>query len=378
MMSQQSIKLSSDIPISALHLTEDDIERLLTEQAPDIRIDVVKKVADGHSNRTYSLRELVVAEQIFRILLKDLEVSVRIALAAALKNNPNVPHDIIISLSRDVDAVSLPIIECSAVLTDSDLIALIQSAKRSNILAAVTQRKQLSQKISEVIVDTRDTHAISQLMQNAGANISDKSYQNILRDHAKNADVMKALAERPGLPATVVEKVITLVSDALANRLRLQYNISPVTIAIETEKTREMATLKLVDGPAHPHEIEKLVDQLQVFGRLTPSMILTSLCRGNLYFFETSLARLSSVPVRNAQLLIHDKGGLGFKALYAKAGLPEKFFAACKLLLAVVADMQRAGHKKDADALVQKLLVRSSGQNIENLSYIIALIRQNA
>src|SRR6202000_3057862 len=109
-----------------------------------------------------------------------------------------------------------------------------------------------------------------------------------------------------------------------------------------------------------PARGEKLTAQLQVFGRLPPSMILTSLCRGNLYFFETSLARLSNIPVRNAQLLIHDKGGLGFKALYAKAGLPDKFFQACKLLLEVVADLQRSGEggKRDgyANLLAQKLL----------------------
>jgi hypothetical protein len=82
--------------------------------------------------------------------------------------------------------------------------------------------------------------------------------------------------------------------------------------------------------------------------------------------------------VRNAQLLIHDKGGLGFKALYGRAGLPDKFMAACKLLLETVAEMQRGGQARDANVLVQKLIAKSTGKQVDNLSYIIALIRQNA
>jgi hypothetical protein len=44
--------------------------------------------------------------------------------------------------------------------------------------------------------------------------------------------------------------------------------------------------------------------------------------------------------------------------------------------------MQRAGEGGNggeyANALAQKLLARADGKNIENLSYIIALIRQHA
>jgi uncharacterized protein (DUF2336 family) len=236
--------------------------------------------------------------------------------------------------------------------------------------------------VSAALVETHNPQIVVQLIKNPTANIPEESLRVILQDHGQNADMMNTMAQRPELPVTIVEKIITLVSDTLAENLRVRYSVSSTAIAAESEKTREIATLKLVDGKPNTHDVEKLVDQLQVFGRLTPSMILTSLCRGNLYFFETSLARLSNVPVKNAQLLIHDKGGLGFKALYAKAGLPDKFFIACKFLLEVVADMQRAGEGGHggayANALASKLLARAAGKDVENLSYIIALVRQHA
>lgn len=363
-------------------LSHEDVTRLLTEETPDIRIDVLKKVAHAHSQRQYSLHELAIAEQLLRVLMRDTEVSVREALATALRSNPHVPRDIIMGLSKDVDSVAVTVLEHSNVLTDADLIALVASTKHPTKPSAVARRDNVSEELSTALVSTRNPQIVAQLMKNPKASIPEQALQAILQDHGKNQELTTMLAQRPNLPATVVEKIISLVSETLAESLRVQYNISPSTIAAETEKTREIATLKLVDGHVNTRDVEKLVDQLQVFGRLTPSMILTSLCRGNLYFFETSLARLSNIPVRNAQLLIHDKGGLGFKALYAKAGLPDKFLAPCKLLLEVVADLQRMGHVGSggayANMLAQKLLARAAGKDIENLSYIIALIRQHA
>ncbi len=362
-------------------LSEKDVERLLSEKTPDVRIDVLKKVAEGHAGRKYNAYEFAIAEQILRICVKDTEVTVREALAERLKNNPYVPHDIISALAKDIESVALPILANSKVLTDYDLVTIIRHNNMTKS-TAIADRKSISSEVSTALVATRNSEIVSKLAKNPEASIPENLYQEIIRDYGKNVDLMRTISERPHLPVTIMEKVISLVSDSVGGSLRDKLGVSYVSVAADTEKTREVATLKLLDGKHSHHDAEKLVDQLRAFGRLTPSIILTSLCRGNLYFFETSLARLSNIPARNAQLLIHDKGGLGFKALYTKADLPDKFFPACKLLLEVVADAKRGERQLTGGAyandVVQKLLAKASGKNIDNLSYIIALIRQTA
>lgn len=365
---------------AGLVLSEEDVESLLRDDGTEARIDVIKKIATEHGSQHYSLRELALAEQIFRLMLKDTEISVREALAISLKDNPHVPRDVIIALSGDIDRVAMPILENSPVLSDTDIVAILKVAKEHETKAlAIAKRKHISETVAVALVQTRNIQAVTQLMSNPTAKIPEQSFHDAIKHHGKEGTVATAIAHRPDLPITVVESVITLVSDSLASVLRTQYHLAPSTVSAETEKTREIATLRLVDGhQVSQHDVEKLVDQLKAFGRLTPSIILTSLCRGNLHFFETSLARLSTIPVRNAQLLIHDKGGLGFKALYAKAGLPEKFLVPARMLLEIVADNIRSGQSLAADVLAQKLIQKSGGQNIENLSYILALIRQSA
>lgn len=370
----------SAAPAPSLSLSARDVERLLNEETPDIRSEIARKVAADHAIQRYSEREYLIAEQIFHLLVRDTEISVRATLAETLKDNPNVPHDVIFALAQDVDAIALPVIESSEVLTEDDLITIIRSAtaQQTERGLAIAGRAHVSESVSSALIDTHHPPTVKCLIGNPGAIIGDAGYQKIIHHHGKDTEMMDALADRPKLPATIVEKVITLVSSTMAERVRQTYGLTSPSIAADAEKSREIATLKLVDGQAATQEIDKLIEQLYAFGRLNPSIILTSLCRGNLYFFEASLARLSSVPVKNARILIHDKGGMGFRALYAKAGLPESFMTAARLLLQVVATLKRAGKPFDSNTLAQTLIAASATEPVENLSYILALIRQNA
>src|SRR3546814_9519942 len=71
------------------------------------------------------------SDLIFRRLVADAEVLVRQALAANLKTTADLPHDLAVALARDVDSVSLPVLKYSEVLTDDDLIEIVQIGRAS-------------------------------------------------------------------------------------------------------------------------------------------------------------------------------------------------------------------------------------------------------
>ena len=363
-------------------LSKEEIKRLLSDQSSQTRIEVTTRIAALHQEKKFSMKELAIAEQFMRILVRDTELLVRENLALRLSDNPNVPRDIIQLLANDTESVALPVIEKSPVLSDAELISLVSVCSDIDRLKAVASRKPLSKEVSAKLIETKQEPVITHLVTNHTADIPYEKYYDLLKYYSKNKPMMEAVAKRPNLPVTIVEKIISIVSESVAEQLRTRYSMKTSKIAAETEKTREVATLKLVGAEEDKEEVEKLVEQLLSFHRLTPSIILTSLCRGNLYFFETSLARLSHIPTHNAQVLIHDKGGNGFKALYHKADLPEKFFAACRILLEVVSELKLQKCNPESTGyshiLATSLLNKTAGKDIENLSYIIALIRQSA
>ncbi|MBY0407153.1 MAG: DUF2336 domain-containing protein, partial [Rickettsiales bacterium] len=359
-----------------------DVLRLLDDRSPATLTLVTGKIAAQYGQKQLSGSEQMAAEQIFRLILRETETSVRATLSEQVKKAASLPHDIALSLARDVEEVALPMLEHSEALTDSDLLELVQATQSSVRHLAIARRDRVPEKISDTLITRGNDKVAATLVDNPGADISEKGMTKIVERFPENKPLMSALVSRPHLPATVAEKLIAHVSDSLAKTLKEKHNLSDTAITEQVEETREGETLKLIRQTRDQHEIERLVQQLLGFGRLTPSIILTGLSQGNFLFFETALARMSGVAVSNARALISDKGALGFRAIYNKSGLPEAMFPAVRLLLATVRELDAAGDTpgtpRYTNHLVERLLQHAETNHVENLSYIIALVRRSA
>lgn len=379
-MQPQSIEMNTSG--SLMRLSAQDVERLLHDPSPGARVDMTNKIASTFTHQPMSAQEAMVAEQIFRLLMRDTEQNVRVALALHLKDSKTISHDIIKSLARDVEEVSLPVLEFSEVLTDEDLLDLVQSTEQVSRFLAITRRKHVSEVISESLLAKSNGQVTESLIGNSGAMISDIAYDKIITEYAQNEDMMKMLTRRSHLPVAVVDKMLTVVSATLSDTLKKKYKSSAGQIEKEVEKTREKETLRLIRSTQDETDIDALIVQLRGSGRLTPSIILSALCQGDFNFFETALAQLSNIPVANARQLIGDKGDLGFRAIYNKSGLPDAMFPAVKLLLRIVHELANEGEKtgssRYANRIVERILQYSEDKNMENLSYIIALVRRVA
>lgn len=369
-------------PVAALSLSEADVLRLMEDATADVRVDVTEKISGSYTKSFLDKNALQAAEQIFRLLVRDTEVKVRVAMAGHLKNSGRIPRDIVMDLARDVEEVSLPVLECSEVLTDRDIMELISAQQEVKRYLAVSRRKEVSDPVAMALINTGNAQVAGTLLANEGAKISESGFERIVDLHQGNEPMLKSLGDRPGVPVAIVEKIVGMVSSQLAGVLRKKHNLSDDQIRTEVEQSHEDETLALVRYANAEKDADKLIVQLQRTDNLTPSIILSALCQGNFAFFELCLAKLSNIPVANARTLIADHGELGFRAIYNKAGLPEGLFPAVKLLLKVVRDLDsegcRPGSFKYAGSVVERLLQHAEKTPTDNLSYVIALVRRVA
>lgn len=368
--------------LTSLALTPEDVEQLLHDTTASTRLEMTDRIGGAYGNERLTPQEMQIAEQIFRLLLRDTELKVRMALAQHIKSSSEIPRDIVMTLARDVEQVALPVLQFSEVLTDQDLVDLLKSTQKPSRYLAVSKRSQLSEAVSDTLLETNNEQVTASLVDNKGACISESGYRKIIDLHAGNESIMQAVSMHSRLPAAAAEKLVHVVSSSLAATLKSKYKLPAAKIEQEAEKTRESETLSVIRYAKSQGEIDKLVAQMAGFERLTPSIILSALCQGNFAFFETSLARLSNIPVANARALIADRGDLGFRAIYNKSGLPDAMFPAVKLLLKVAHELDAAGEKpgkaRYANSIVERLLQYAEDAPIENLSYIIALVRKVA
>ena len=310
------------------HLSVKDVSRLLTDPSPQARADTAAKVAGEYGVGGLSKTEREIAQEIFRVMAKDIELLVRETLSQSLKEIPDVSSDIARILAEDEsDSVTLPILEFSKALTEQDLIEIIAVCKPTRHVA-VARRENVSAKVSDAIVEKGHEDAVVALVSNKTARIAEKTFDKVVDKFGENKRVQEPLVKREKLPLTIAERLVAKVSDSLKEYLVTHHELSPQVASDLLLESRERAVVRLLqDDDNHP-DVTELVQQMDVNGRLTASIILRALCTGDLNFFEAAIAHKAHVPLQNARVLIHDDGDLGMRALYERASLPSRLYPA--------------------------------------------------
>ena len=301
--------------------------------------------------------EREIAEDIFRIVVKDTETLVREALSAHLKSSPDLPHDVALALAKDVDSVALPMLKFSEVLTDEDMIEIVRGQNPAKQVA-VAQRSSVSYQVSDALVDTGGENVVARLVDNEGAQITEQSLDRVITEHEDSPAVADSLARRANLPPAISERVVVAISSNLQSYLMSRQDVSPEVVSNLILQTRERATVTLLDYGSSDAQLDHLIEQLYKKERLTPSLMLRTLCVGDLDFFERSMARITGLPLQNVRVLIHDKGMLGLEPFYLRAGLPKALYPAFRAAINLVVETDYDGGANDRPRHVERLLQR--------------------
>lgn len=364
-------------------LTMEDVKQLKIDPSPAVRSATAAKLAKQFNVTQFAPAELALAEQIFRIMVRDAEVRVREALSANLRANPRLPHDVAVSLARDVDSVALPILSASDVLTADDLLQIISSQGSLSRLDAIAGRKEVDARVSDAIVQNGSETVVAKLLANPGAAIAEPTLHKVVDKFGHSEAVQAPLVHRHTLPITIAERLVTRVAEHLRTHLLAHHKVS-ADIALELVlQTRERATVGLAMGVSE-ESLKALVSQLRENNRLSGSLVVRAVCMGNLRFFEHALAALAGLPIANARLLIHDPGDKGLQTVWAKTRLPEGSYPAVHAALTVIAQTELDGRDRDPERYSRRIIERiltqyeSVGIQFDNddLEYLLAKVTQ--
>ena len=362
-----------------------DVNRLMDDSSKETRAETAAKVAQEFDGQSLNDSERKIAEDIFRSLVNDAEQIVRETLSTHLKTCDAVPHDVAVTLARDVEEVSLPILRCSEVLTDEDLVDIVKNQSKAKQVA-IAQRPTVSAKVADAVIDTGNETAVARLVSNEGAELNEGAYDRVISDYQDSEAVSDSLSRRVNMPAAVQEQLVTMLTERMKDALSSQGNIPEDQLSNVLLQARERATLTLLSNGSSEAELEQLVQQMYSNGRLTGSVVLRAVAMGDIPFFESALAQLAHIPVANARILIHDEGNLGLRSLYDKAGLPGRLFPAFRAGVDVARDNDYDGGPNDreryAARMVERLLTRfedpAEDMAEDDIDYLIGKLNQIA
>jgi uncharacterized protein (DUF2336 family) len=364
-------------------LSPEDVNRLATDPSVATRTGTAVLLAQQFNSQTLKPAEIKLAHEIFLLMVRDAEVRVREALSANLKDNPQLPHDVALALAKDVESVSLPVLSASEVLTTADLIQIVNAQDSIAKMEAIAGRKSVVEPLSATLVERGTDRVVARLMRNAGATVSEATLHRAVDRFSESEIVLEPLVQRAVLPVTVSERLVTRVADHLRTYLLSKHQIS-ADVAIDLVlQTRERATAGLAMGLGDD-ALHALVTQLRDNGRLTTSLVLRTVCMGNVRFFEHALAVLASIPVVNARVLVHEGSGAGLKALWSKAGLSVSAYPAIRAAINAATQVELGAQGMTGDRFSRRVLERvltqhdSIGNAIEgdDLEFLLGRISQ--
>lgn len=275
-----SVEQSQSKSQTKVGLSSEDVKALLTNPAPEQRARVVNQLAIDIDGGRLTQAEWSLALEIMRAMAADAEMIVRRAVATSLKHSDNLPRDVALRLAKDDAVVAQPILENSHVLTDDDLISILADGNGAKQVA-IARRPAVSETLASAIVDTGNAAAVSTLVSNEGAALSEPLLKKTLDRYGNFETVKAAMVHRQELPVTITERLVTMVSEKLKLTLAARHKLSADVATDIILDARERATLGLLSKDTSREDAHALIQQLHVSGRLTPSLVLRALCCGD-------------------------------------------------------------------------------------------------
>lgn len=338
-------------------LTDVDLRTLLKGATPDERAVAAHKLCRTLDREELTAEDRAAAADILRVMAADAAELVRRALAVTLKASNLVPHDVAVKLARDVESISLPMLNFSPVFSDDDLSEIIRLGGPVRQLA-IAKRPELSEKVAGAMVEYGSEEAVETTLANDNAAFSENVLQRALDRFEKSEQVLAAVAYRNALPLSVTERLINMVGDQVRDHLLNSHALSPETALTIAMGAKERATVDLVDQAGRAADPKAFAAHLNKVQRLSASLLLRGLAHGHMTFFECALAELAGVPHHRTWLMIHDAGPLGLRAIYDRAGLPARLFAAFRAGVDTWHSMEFDGGLRDRERFQERMLQR--------------------
>ena len=282
-----------------------DLIAMAQEPSSETRRALLRELTDHFFGApTHSPNEQALFDAVLSDLSAEMETAVRAELAARFASAPNAPPTLIRRLANDEAAVAGAVLRASPVLSEAELIAVVRNRSQDHI-RAVTERAEVSEAVSDAIVEKGDDEALGSLLRNEGARLSRAATETAVERAKANPALHEATVARRGLPADLLNEMYFVVEARLRQRI-LEQNAAMDPVLLDSALAAGRARVAAVDGalPADYAESSAYVEELKAAGQLTPQMLARFLRSGGRTSFIIALAQLSDVDFHTASQII--------------------------------------------------------------------------
>jgi len=188
------------------------------------RLRILRRITDmfmagAHS---YSDAQVAVFDDVFQQLAAELEAAARARLSRIMADIERAPRKLVRSLTFDEDIqVAAPVRMRSRDLSD-DLVENARSKSQAHLLA-IAQRLELSETVTDVLVNRGDMRVVHRVARNRRAPFSLPGYDKLIVRARRDRNLTLTVGERRELPRHCFLKLLETASASVRAQLEVAH-----------------------------------------------------------------------------------------------------------------------------------------------------------
>lgn len=303
---------------------------LARDRSAESQARLAEIVVDLFDNRGAVLSDRERAEMyaILRVIIRDIEMTLRRRLSERLATREDVPSELVRTLANDAIEVAYPVLTRSGVLRDEDLIEVVRFRSLEHQLA-VAIRENIGEAVADALVATKNESVIETLLKNESARISQMTLDYLVEESKRVDSFREPLLRRQELGPKLARRMFAWVSLALRQYILDVHKLDP---AVVDEMLEAAAVEELETQRAPNKKASELADALKSEGKITPEMLLAALRDGEVALFVAMFARLTDLRESFAMQILFEPEGEGIAIACRAAGLGKVMFASMLVL----------------------------------------------
>ena len=262
-----------------------------------------------------------VLSEIFLTLARRAERQVRKALSEKLAHAEWAPAALLNVLALDEIEIARPILECSPILQDEDLLRVLIEASLEHQIA-VARRPRISGRVADAVIDQAEPAVLMALTTNHTAGISADGVRRLVEHSRRIAALRGPLTRHPLLTEALAEQMYHWVGTALRQSIAARFNVDEQALGAAVEAAVEGIVRptapeeKPVDQGDRDEMERRLIDKLQSAGQLRAGLLIRAVREKRLSLFAHGLSTLGGFTVEQVRTAL-------------SAPTPEALYYAC-------------------------------------------------
>ena len=251
--------------------------------------------------------QIAAVDGVLAKLVGRVKAATAVHLGEALSTLDRAPRQTIRILAFHKDPlVAAPVLRKSSCLSDKDLLEIAKSRGQQHLLA-ISDRKALSEALTDALMRFGDVNVSNALARNAGAKFSECGYATLVGRAERDESLAEKLGLRLDMPGNLLRELLGKVADVVLAR----FLTAPRPVV--REKPRGSAAASAGQNVARPKAIDYTQAQSEVValnrtGKLNDFIVNRFAVRGEYTHVVAALALKADVKVEAiAPLLESDR-----------------------------------------------------------------------